>query len=122
MPAQHHRRHILTRLCRDRRGVAALEFALIALPCLILSFGILEVGCIFWGNYELDNLTTSAARLIRTGEAQSGKLSQAQVVARICSGAVLLTNCTTKLKLSVQTFANFSSVTGPDAKDSKGNL
>jgi Flp pilus assembly protein TadG len=116
------RRRLLTQLYRDCRGVAALEFALVALPFLILAFGIMEVGCIFWGNYELDNLTTSAARLIRTGEAQNGKLTQAQVVQRICGNAVVLTNCASKLKLSVQTFNNFASVTSPAAKDNKGNL
>ena len=122
MSVQLIRRHRLIKFYRDCRGIAALEFALVALPFLILAFGILEVGCIFWGNYELDNLTRSAGRLIRTGEAQSGKLTQAQMVARICGGAVVLTNCATKLKLSVETFANFASVTGPAAKDNKGNL
>ncbi len=99
-----------------------MEFALIALPFFILAFGILEIGCIFWGNYELDNLTTSAARIIRTGEAQGGNLTQAQMVERICGGAIVLTNCTTKLKISVQTFTNFASATAPVAKDNKGNL
>lgn len=122
MSVQSNRRRHVFRLCRDRRGTAAIEFALIVLPFLILAFGIIEIGCIFWGNYELDNLTTSAARLIRTGEAQSGKLTQAQIVTRICGGAVLLTNCPTKLKISVQTFSTFASVSGPAPKDNKGNL
>ena len=122
MSVQHNRRHRLIQFYRDCRGVAALEFALIALPFLILAFGILEVGCIFWGNYELDNLTKSAARLIRTGEAQSGKLTQDQVVTQVCGKAVLLTNCATKLKVSVQTFANFASVTGPRPRTTKATF
>lgn len=122
MSVQSNRRRPFFKLCRDREGNAAIEFALIALPFLTLAFGIMEIGGIFWGNYELDNLTTSAARLVRTGEAQSGKLTQAQMVAQICGGAVVLTNCATKLKISVQTFTNFASVTGPAPKDDKGNL
>jgi Flp pilus assembly protein TadG len=122
MSVQPNRRRHFFKLCRDRQGTAALEFALIALPFLVLAFGIMELGCIFWGNYELDNLTTSAARLVRTGEAQSGKLTQAQMVERICGGAVVLTNCATKLKISVQTFNNFASVAGPTPKDDKGKL
>lgn len=121
MSVQSNRRHFF-KLCRDRQGTAALEFALVALPFLVLAFGIMEIGSIFWGNYELDNLTTSAARLVRTGEAQGGKLTQAQMVERICGGAVVLTNCATKLKISVQTFNNFASVAGPAPKDDKGNL
>lgn len=119
---QNRRRHFLFRLGRDREGVAALEFALVALPFLALAFGILEVGGIFWSNYELDNLTASAARLIRTGEAQNGKLTQTQMVERICADAILLKNCPTKLKLNVQTFANFASIAAPNPKDEQGNL
>jgi hypothetical protein len=44
------------------------------------------------------------------------------MVERICGGAVVLTNCATKLKISVQTFNNFASVNGPAPKDDKGNL
>lgn len=116
------RRIRLFKACRDRRGNAAIEFALIALPFLTLAIGIIEIGCIFWGNYELDNLTAGAARIIRTGEAQKGNLTQAQMVAQICGKAVLLKNCATRLKVSVQTFNSFASVTGPAAKDNKGNL
>lgn len=121
MPVQSNRRFFF-KLCRDRRGSAALEFSMIALPFLVLAFGIIEIGCIFWGNYELDNLTASAARIVRTGEAQSGKLTQAQMVSRICGGAVVLNNCATRLKVSVQTFDNFASVTGPVSRDNDGNL
>jgi Flp pilus assembly protein TadG len=122
MPVQSKRRSGFFKLCRDRRGNAAVEFALVALPFLILAFGIIEIGCIFWGNYELDNLTTGAARIVRTGQAQSGKLTQAQMVSQICSNAVVLKNCATKLKISVQTFDNFASVTGPVSRDDDGNL
>jgi Flp pilus assembly protein TadG len=122
MSVQQNRRPRLSRLLCDRQGNAAIEFALVALPFFILAFGMLEVGGIFWGNYELDNLTRSAARLIRTGEAQSGTLTQAQIVAQVCDRAVALTNCATKLKISVQTFNDFASVTGPVATDKDGNL
>ena len=62
-----------------------LEFALIALPLFILIFGILEVGLqMYWGTYELDNATLTAARLIRTGQAQTANLSQDAIIAKIC--------------------------------------
>ncbi len=115
-------RNRLFRLVRDRQGNSAIEFGLIALPFFILAFGILEVGLIFWGNYELDNLTKSAARLVRTGQAQQGNLTQAQMVAGVCDKAIVLTKCATKLRLSVQSFANFSSVKAPTPTNKKGNL
>src|SRR5271170_2595612 len=76
------------------RGVSMLEFALIAMPLFILIFGILEVGLIFWGAYELDNATLSAARMIRTGQAQTSGLTQPAMVSQICSSVFILPNCT----------------------------
>ena len=72
---------------RGERGVSMLEFALIALPLFMLIFGILEVGLIFWGTYELDYATWCAARLIRTGQAQTANMTQAQMIAQICGQA-----------------------------------
>ncbi|MGO9547792.1 MAG: TadE/TadG family type IV pilus assembly protein [Rhodomicrobium sp.] len=107
---------------RGEGGVSFLEFAIIALPLFVLLFGILEVGLIFWGTYELDNATLSAARLIRTGQAQTNNTSQTGMIAQICSNVVILTNCTSKLQLNVQNFPNFSSVTQPVATNAQGAL
>ncbi len=107
---------------RGERGVSFLEFSLIALPLFILLFGILEVGLIFWGTYELDNATLTAARLIRTGQAQANNTSQAGMIAQICSQVVILANCTSKLQLNVQNFPDFAQVTQPVATNSQGAL
>ena len=48
-----------------------IEFALLMLPFFILIFGIFDVGLLIWGGLELDNATSEAARLVRTGQAQS---------------------------------------------------
>jgi Flp pilus assembly protein TadG len=110
------------RIIRDRRGVSLLEFAAIAMPFFILIFGILEVGLIFWGTYELDNATLAAVRLIRTGQAQRGGMSQSAMVTRICSQIFILPNCASKLQLNVQNFPNFSSVQTPNPLNGQGNL
>jgi Flp pilus assembly protein TadG len=107
---------------RDDKGVTLLEFAIIALPLFSLLFGILEVGFIYWGSYELDNATQSAARLIRTGQAQTSNLSQSAMVAQICSQVVLLFDCSSRLQLDVQNFASFASVTSPTAVNGSGSL
>ncbi len=107
---------------RGERGVSMLEFALIAVPLFILIFGILEVGLIFWGTYELDNATLSAARMIRTGQTQNASMSQTQMIAQICSLSSILSNCTGKLQLSVQSFTDFSNVTASSPLDGNGNL
>jgi len=107
---------------RGERGVSMLEFAFVALPLFMFIFGILEVGLIFWGTYELDNATLSAARTIRTGQAQTANMSQTQIIAQICSLTSILSNCTNKLQLNVQSFSSFSAVTAPTALDGNRNL
>jgi len=107
---------------RDKRGVSILEFAIVALPLLTLLFGILEVGFVFWGTYELDNATLSASRLIRTGQAQMNNFSQTYIIGQICNNVALLTNCNSKLRLNVQNFPDFAAVKPPTAVDAKGNL
>ena len=107
---------------RGEHGVSMLEFAFVALPLFMFIFGILEVGLIFWGTYELDNATLSAARTIRTGQAQTANMSQTQMIAQICSLTSILSNCTNKLQLNVQSFSSFSAVTAPTALDGNKNL
>ncbi len=103
----------LRKVRRDQRGVALIEFAIIAVPFLALILTMLEVGLIYWVSYELDNATLSASRLIKTGQAQSNGYSQANMVAQICSHIVILTDCTSNLQLTVQTFTTFNCVANP---------
>jgi Flp pilus assembly protein TadG len=119
---RHKLKSLIRRGFRDTRGVSFLEFAIIALPFFTLLFGILEVGFIFWGSYELDNATLTASRLIRTGQAQTSNMSQASMVSQICSNVALLSNCNSKLQLNVQNFPSFSAVTAPTATNSNGSL
>ncbi|OIQ90323.1 TadE-like protein [mine drainage metagenome] len=55
----------------DHRGVAALEFALIAFPLLLMLFGILQVGFYLKSRNDLDLATDAAARQIMVGGVQS---------------------------------------------------
>ena len=98
---------------RDEKGVAIVEFAIIALPFLGLILGMLEVGLIFWAGYELDNATVTASRLIKTGQAQKGNYSKADMVSQICSHVAIFSDCTGKLKLTVQNFTSFDCVAIP---------
>ncbi len=97
---------------RGERGVSMLEFAFVALPLFMFIFGILEVGLIFWGTYDLDLATSSAARLIRTGQAQNANMSQTQMITQICSQVSILSNCANKLQLRVESksFSTFTDV------------
>jgi Flp pilus assembly protein TadG len=105
-----------------RRGVAAVEFAIIAIPFFLLIMGIIEVGLIFWASYELENATAAAARLVRTRQAQTSVYTVDQLRAQLCQNVVILTSCTTKVQLSVQTFPTFAGITVPGAVDPNGKL
>jgi Flp pilus assembly protein TadG len=58
---------MLIRLLRSRRGVTALEFGMIAPALILLTFGIVESGMLFWANVGLETAAALAARCGATG-------------------------------------------------------
>ena len=50
------------RLWRDRRGAAAVEFAAVLGPLLILIFGVFEYGRLLWTREALQETATAGAR------------------------------------------------------------
>ncbi len=111
------------RRLRGNRGVTMVEFAIVIVPFLMLVFGTFEIGFILWGTYELENATEDAAREIRTGQ-YTGAMGKDGFKARVCAKAVLLTQCGTKLRLDVRSFADFSGIAAnpPQPLDGDGNL
>jgi Flp pilus assembly protein TadG len=55
-------RTLLGRLSRDRRGLSAVEFALIAPVFLLIIFGMLQLGILFMANHGLRNAVAEGAR------------------------------------------------------------
>ncbi len=117
------KRHFSSRLkdfWRDRKGASFVEFAIIAIPLFLLFFGIIELGLVFWATYELENATADAARLVKTGQAQGMDVSALKN--QICSEVVILSNCTSKVQLSIQAFGGFGAMQAPNPLDQNGNL
>ena len=112
----------LRRFIRGRRGASFVEFAIVAVPLFTLIFGIIEVGLVFWASYELENATETAARYIRTGQAQGSGWSVAQLTSQICANVVILANCTSSVQLDVETFSTFGGITAPTPFNNKGAL
>lgn len=69
---------------RDRQGVAAVEFALIAPPLVVLVFGALQYGVYFGVSHSVQQLTNDAARVAIAGleEKERGDLVSAHVKKR----------------------------------------
>jgi Flp pilus assembly protein TadG len=107
------------RFARAERGVTAVEFGLIALPLMLMTFGLLELGLVFMVGATLDTATELASRRIRTGEFQtSAGNTRADFKTLVCSNMAWLSGqCAANLWVSVQTFSNFAGLTAAPPPD-----
>ena len=72
-----HARSVLRRFRRNRRGSAAVEFALVAPVFFALLFAIIETAIVFFASQVLETVTQNSARQIMTGQAQDANYAQA---------------------------------------------
>lgn len=99
----------LMRRRRGRDGVAAVEFAFVGLPFFIGLFAIFELGLIFTVDSVLDNATTTAGRLIRTGQAESENMTKAQFEAAVCARmSIFAGDCPDRLSVDVRVVTSFA--------------
>jgi Flp pilus assembly protein TadG len=107
---------------KDARGTTAVEFAIVGVPFLMMCFGVITVGLHFLTTYSLENAVERAGRLIRTGQAQQGSMSADQFKQKICENAASYIDCTHKMRVHVQSWADFASVAPKACLDNGGNL
>src|SRR3990172_8738153 len=74
----------LKRFRRDKSGASALEFALVAMPLILLLLAVLEVGLVYFANFSLENAVAQGARLIRTGQVQSQGFDAGAFKSEVC--------------------------------------
>ena len=96
-------------LLRARRGVAALEFALIAPLFVLTVLGVMGVGLLAVDQALLDRATADAARLIRTGALQQAGGAEQVFTARLCADLPGIIPCNT-LEVDVQAGADFAAL------------
>ncbi|WP_027521691.1 TadE/TadG family type IV pilus assembly protein [Bradyrhizobium sp. Ec3.3] len=127
-------RSMIQRFRRNRRGSAAVEFALVAPIFFALLFAIIETAIMFFAGQVLETVTQDAARSVLTGQAQTGSVSACAVsgVAAACTQTTfknyvctqipaLFFDCSS-LYVDVSSFSSFSAVTLPSHIDSAGNF
>lgn len=107
---------------RAQSGSALIEFALIAPVFFLLLFSIMEVGIIFFAQSTLQHGANDIARMVRTGQVQSGALSQTAMKQKLCTEVAPLIPCDGNLYLDVQAFSNFSTVQFTPPLDPNGNV
>jgi Flp pilus assembly protein TadG len=110
------------RFAKGEDGIAAVEFGIVAAPFLALMFAIMETAMVFFASQTLETAVADSARLIMTGQAQSGSLSQAQFKNAVCAKILGLFDCQNGLKIDVRTYNDFSSISTAKPFDQDGKL
>ncbi|MDV6332068.1 TadE/TadG family type IV pilus assembly protein [Asticcacaulis sp. 201] len=107
----------MKRAVKDTRGAAALEFALVAGPLIVMICGCIELAVIILLSVTLDNATDVAARDIRTGLTTMANTPNATAFkAKICNNMGWLSaSCVDSLRVDVSTFKTFNDVKAPTA-------
>ncbi|MFT4120327.1 TadE/TadG family type IV pilus assembly protein [Bradyrhizobium sp.] len=122
-PSRFTLRTALRRFRGSRRGSAAVEFALVAPIFFALLFAIIETAIMFFASQVLETITQNSARVVLTGQAQSGSVTACQVSGvsapctqgtfktYVCSQIPALFDCNS-LYVDVQSYSSsFASVT-----------
>lgn len=124
-------RGLFARLRRDRKGSAAIEFAILAMPFFIVTFASVETFVAFTGEQLLASATDTMARKVRTGEITFGlgratDMSEEQFRKAFCDELSVMITCGAneaktpgKLYIDVRSVANFNQI--PVAIPRKGS-
>jgi len=110
------------RFCADCRGVAAIEFGLVALPFFAMMIGIMAIGLQYFTEHALDSAVMDAARKLRTGEAQKAGLTIGDFRTLVCDAAAPYIACDNHLIVHVNSGATFADLNPPTTCVTSGAL
>ena len=83
----------LRRFTRETRGATAVEFAIVALPFLVMLLATLQLAIIYLSSQALETFTEQNARQIMVNLVQQQNLTAAQYKAQLCTQLPSLFNC-----------------------------
>jgi Flp pilus assembly protein TadG len=109
------------RFRRNRRGSAAVEFALVAPVFFALLFAIIETALMFFAGQVLETINQNSARMIFTGQAQTASYTQSQFATYVCGQVPALFTCS-NIYIDVQSYNSFQNVTVNSQIDGGGNF
>jgi Flp pilus assembly protein TadG len=114
---------LIERWHRNQSGATAIEFGMVALPFVLLLFGIMSVCLYFFTSFTLENAVWLAARSIRTGQVQQSQGVYAEATTNedrkklfkkaMCAKAPTFFDCEGKAVVIVQSNANFGGIVQP---------
>ena len=114
--------NILRRFRRNRRGTAAVEFALVAPIFFAVLFAIIELALVFFASQILETVTQDTSRLIMTGQAQNAGFTQAQFKNAVCARLTVMFDCVNGVSIDVKNYPTFSTVDISDPIDAGKNF
>lgn len=99
------------RFGKNREGVTAVEFGLVAFPFFLFVLGTLAIGLQFFTINLLDQAVERAARQIRTGQAQRSLITLQEFKERVCAeGGYYLENDCENIRIHVQNATNWADI------------
>ncbi|MCI4646230.1 MAG: pilus assembly protein [Hyphomonadaceae bacterium] len=109
------------RLCKDDKGVSAIEFALIGPLFLLFTIGIIEFGLYFLKKNLVSHVLYEASRNIQTGEIQSSANPQQTFIDEYCADSPGFLRCN-EISFDVRSFDSVAAVSFPaPVYDDAGN-
>ncbi len=109
----------------DASGAAAVEFAVVGSAFMLMLLASFEFGFMLFVQSVLDNAARDAARLVRTGQAQTSGNPTNTFSTLLCNEVGSLIGCG-NIVYQAQTFNDWSSaqtaVNTPATRDSSGNF
>jgi Flp pilus assembly protein TadG len=94
---------------QGRDGVAAVEFAMVAIPFFLMIFSILELGIVFILDSALETATMESGRLVRTGQAEAQGFDKARFKTELCGRMMLFkTDCVDRATIDVRVIPQFA--------------
>ena len=113
-------KRIVRRFVRQQDGMAAVEFALVAVPFLALLFAIFQTALFLFADQTLEAAIANSARLLQTGQAQTKGFSQDDFKNSVCGRLKKMFDCASGLSVDVRTYPTFGAIaTGVPIKDGK---
>jgi len=101
---------LVRRFARQERGATAIEFGMVAMPFLALTFAILETALIFFAGQTLESAVQNSARLILTGQAQTGGYTASYFHdSVVCPNSAAFFDCS-KIYVDVKSYTSFSAI------------
>ena len=110
------------RFLRHEDGSTAVEFGLILLPFIALTFAIMETALVFFAGQALETAGADSARLILTGQAQTQNFDATKFKDAVCAKISGLFDCQAGIKVDVRTYASFAAINTAKPIDANGNL